>query len=73
MDMESKPKTVAILNSFDFERGLSFLQRNENFIKFRNIFLKLRDDVVSRNKVTTEQATSIINYALHNTFDEYKD
>ena len=61
-----KHKISAVpLNTSDMKKSLEILKHEYNFDKFKKDFYSLRDSFAEKTNLSQEQATSLINYALH--------
>jgi hypothetical protein len=65
--VNEKPKVVKAvpLNPQDLKKSLDILKQEQNFEKLKKDFYSLRDALSEKASLSQEQATSLINYALH--------
>ena len=60
----------AILDTTTIHRGLSQLNKNNDFHSLKEYYSKIRESLKETNKLTDEEASSIINYAIHKEIEE---
>lgn len=62
-----KPFTIQAvpLEQTTIKRSLEILQKDNSFRKLKKEFTDLRSDFAKKANVSEEQASSLINYALH--------
>lgn len=65
LEQKQKRVTAAPIGSNDMRKSLDILKKDHNFDDFKKQFYTLRDTLAEKTNLSQEQASSLINYALH--------
>lgn len=60
----------AILDTTTIKRGLDVIVKNNDFHSLKESYSKLKDSIMVSNKLTDDEASSLINYAIHKEIEE---
>jgi hypothetical protein len=65
-----KPKVKAVLDTNTMKQGVQTLKKNKKFSELKKQYETLKNDLMGSSSFTPEEASSIINYAIHASADQ---
>jgi hypothetical protein len=65
-----KPKVKAVLDTNTMKQGVQTLKKNKKFSELKKQYETLKSDLMGSSSFTPEEASSIINYAIHASADQ---
>ena len=63
--LKRKPKAKAVLDTSTMKKGVEILKRNRKFGDLKKQYDMLKTELMNTSQLTPEEASSVLNYAIH--------
>lgn len=63
------PKVKAVLDTHTIKQGMEILKKNKKFNELKKQYETLKNELMGSSSLSPEEASSVINYAIHASAD----